>query len=57
MTPASSPGGDKAFVEGVFKNHRESFGPARKEGAKPLRELEKKAAIFSLRALRVKAVE
>ena len=49
--------GDKAFVEGVFKNHRESFGPARKEGAKPLRELEKKAAIFSLRALRVKAVE
>ena len=48
--------GNKEFVEEAFRENRELFGVNRK-GAKPLRELEKGAAIFSLRALRVRAVE
>jgi hypothetical protein len=49
--------GSRAFVNGVFANHRESFGPKRKEGAKVIRESPKESALFSLRDLRVKAVE
>ena len=49
--------GSQEFVDGVFGDNREAFGERREKGAKPLRELDKKAALFSLRALRVKAVE
>ena len=49
--------GNQDFVEKVFQENRSHFGPKREKGAKPLRELEKKAALFSLRALRVKSVE
>ena len=49
--------GNQDFVEKVFLENRAHFGPKREKGAKPLRELEKKAALFSLRALRVKSVE
>lgn len=47
--------GSRSFVEGVFKERRESFGKKRKDGARPIREAE--AGLFSLRALRVQAVE
>ena len=40
--------GSQEFVEGVFEDNREAFGASRKKGAKPLRELDRKAAIFSL---------
>ena len=49
--------GNQNFVENVFQENRENFGPKREKGAKPLRELDKEAALFSLRALRVKAIE
>jgi hypothetical protein len=29
--------GSRAFLEEVFRNHRENFGPKRKEGARRMR--------------------
>lgn len=47
--------GSRGFVEGVFTEWREEFGEKRKNGARKLQESE--TEIFSLRALRVRAVE
>jgi REP element-mobilizing transposase RayT len=47
--------GSRGFVEGVFTDCREQFGEKRKDGARAIREAG--ASLFSLRALRVKAVE
>ncbi len=47
--------GSRGFVEGVFTECREHFGEKRKDGARAIRESD--AGIFSLRALRVRAVE
>jgi REP element-mobilizing transposase RayT len=49
--------GSREFVNSVFAQHRDSFGPKRKEGAKVIAEAQKDEALFSLRALRVRAVE
>jgi hypothetical protein len=49
--------GSRAFVNDVFAHHREAFGPKRKEGAKSIRESQQSEALFSLRALKVRAVE
>ena len=49
--------GSQEFVDEVFAAHSEHFGSKRTEGARALRELEKKTKLFSLRELRVKAVE
>ena len=49
--------GDQDFIETLFQEHREKFGKRREKGARPVRELEKKSALFSLRALRIEAVE
>jgi REP element-mobilizing transposase RayT len=49
--------GSREFVNGVFADHRDIFSPKRKEGAKVIRESTPQTALFSLRALRVKAVE
>ena len=48
--------GHQDFVEEVFQTNREHFGIRREKGAKPLRELDKKVALFSLRALRLNSV-
>jgi len=47
--------GSRSFVEGVFARRREHFGAKRKDGARKIGETT--AALFSLRALRVRAVE
>ena len=47
--------GSRIFVEGVFAERREHFGAKRKDGAREIRETS--AALFSLRALKVRAVE
>ena len=47
--------GSRSFVEGVFAARREQFGEKRKDGARELKETS--ASLFSLRALRVRAVE
>jgi hypothetical protein len=47
--------GSKGFVEGVFDEWRGEFGEKRKNGARSVRESD--VGIFSLRALRVRAVE
>ena len=47
--------GSREFVEGVFAARREHFGAKRKDGARRVRE--SSAALFSLRTLRVRAVE
>ena len=47
--------GSKAFIENVFKERREHFGPKRKDGARPIVEAE--TDVCTLRALRVQAVE
>ena len=47
--------GSSRFVEGVFEASREHFGPKRKDGAREIGETS--AGLFSLRALRVRAVE
>ena len=47
--------GSREFVEELFQGRRESFGAKRKDGARRIRESEE--ALFSLRALRVQAVE
>ena len=49
--------GHQDFVEEVFQTNREHFGIRREKGAKPLRELDKKVALFSLRALRLNSVK
>jgi hypothetical protein len=47
--------GSKAFIENVFKERRDHFGPKRKDGARPIVEAE--TELCALRALRVQAVE
>jgi len=47
--------GSRSFVEGVFAGRREHFGEKRKDGARKIGETT--AGLFSLRALRVRAVE
>jgi len=47
--------GSRGFVEGVFAERREHFGSKRKNGARKIRETT--VGLFSLRALRVRAVE
>jgi putative transposase len=47
--------GGRGFIEELFGLRRECFGPKRKDGARPIREAE--TGLFSLRALRVRAVE
>jgi len=47
--------GGRAFIEKVFQERRECFGPQRKDGARPIREAE--AGLFAMRALRRRAVE
>ena len=47
--------GSRGFVEGVFAECRDHFGESRQDGARRLRE--SSAEIFSLRALRIRAVE
>ena len=47
--------GSRSFVEGVFAARREHFGGKRKDGARELKETS--GSLFSLRALRVQAVE
>jgi len=46
--------GSKKFVESVFIEHRDKFGPKRKGGARKVRECA--TAMFSLRRLRKPAV-
>jgi hypothetical protein len=47
--------GSRSIVEGVFAGIREHFGEKRKDGARKIGETT--AGLFSLRALRVRAVE
>jgi REP element-mobilizing transposase RayT len=47
--------GGKEFVEGIFGQHREKFGPKRKDGAR--RIAESAGGLFALRRLRMRAVE
>ena len=46
--------GSKAFVEGIFAEQREHFGPKRKQGARRMAESE--APFYTLRHLRVRAL-
>ncbi len=46
--------GSQEFVENVFTEHRDRFGPKRKNGARRLKEAE--GSLFTLRQLRVRAV-
>ena len=46
--------GSKAFVESMFTEHRDKFGPKRKDGARRIRE--SAAAIYAMRRLRVRAL-
>jgi len=45
--------GSREFLEGVFQNHRNCFGPKRKTAARPLREFNA-PGLFVARALRVR---
>ena len=47
--------GGKEFVESIFGQHREKFGPKRKDGAR--RIAESASGLFALRRLRQRAVE
>jgi hypothetical protein len=47
--------GGRGFIEEVFGLRRERFGAKRKDGARPIREAE--TGLFSMRALRVRAIE
>ena len=47
--------GSKEFVENVFSENREKFGPKRKDGARRVSESE--SPLYALRRLRVKPVE
>ena len=47
--------GSRGFIEEVFRARRGCFGPKRKDGARPIKEAD--TGLFSLRALRVQAVE
>ena len=47
--------GSKAFIENVFRERRDHFGPKRKDGARPIKEAD--SGLCSLRDLRVQAVE
>ena len=47
--------GSRGFIEELFQAQRACFGAKRKDGARPIREAE--TGLFSLRALRVQAVE
>jgi len=47
--------GSRAFVESVFRAHRNCFGPKRKTAARPLREI-KAPGLFVARALRVRPI-
>lgn len=47
--------GSKSFVESVFQENRQWFGPKRKDGARRLRECN--SELFSLRQLRLRAVD
>ncbi len=50
--------GSRKFVEELFQGRREHFGAKRVDGARKIRELaESECELFSLRALRVQAVE
>jgi hypothetical protein len=47
--------GSKEFVESVFTENREKFGPKRKDGAR--RVSESKSPLYALRRLRLKPME
>jgi putative transposase len=47
--------GTRAYVDDVFEENRERFGPNRRDGARKLKHLQSNA-LFSLRDLRVQAV-
>ena len=47
--------GTRAYVDEVFQQDRERFGPKRKDGARKLRHLQTNG-LFSLRDLRIGAV-
>lgn len=52
--------GSQGYVDAVVAHHREHFGPKRKHGGQPIRELEHHDAassLCSIRKLRVRAVE
>jgi REP element-mobilizing transposase RayT len=50
--------GSRRFVEELFQGRKEHFGAKREDGARKIRELaETECELFSLRALRVQAVE
>ena len=46
--------GGKEFVESIFGQHREKFGPKRKDGARKI--VESSGGLFALRRLRKDAV-
>ena len=47
--------GSKSFIEHLFRERRECFGPKRRNGARPI--VEAHTQLCSLRALRVQALE
>ncbi len=47
--------GCQEFVEDLFREKRERFGPKRRSGARPIRQCE--APLYSLRDLKVRAIE
>jgi hypothetical protein len=47
--------GSKEFVESVFSENREKFGPKRRDGARKVSESE--SPLYSLRRLRLRAVD
>ena len=47
--------GSREFVENVFTENRELFGPRRKDGARKIREAN--SGLYSLRLLQVRALD
>ena len=48
--------GSRNYVNGVFAEYRDRFGPRRKNGARPLRGLEALSDLATMRDLRVDVV-
>jgi putative transposase len=47
--------GSKEFVESIFQENLEKFGPKRKDGARKIAEQDRE--LFALRRLRLRAVK
>ncbi len=47
--------GSREFVENVFNENRDKFGPKRRDGARKVSEAE--ASLYSLRRLRLRALD